>query len=63
MTFEDWHMLLIPNLAYRYFAKIEVKVNKCIHHLLEEKNQGAKFWVCKFFITLVKFYDLLKFED
>ena len=56
-------MLLIPNLAYRCFANIEVKVNKCIHHLLEEKNQGAKFWVCKFFITLVKFYDLLKFED
>ena len=55
-------MLLTPNLDHRYFANIEMKLNKSIHHLLEKKNHGAKFWVRKFFLTLVKFYDLLKFE-
>ena len=56
-------MLLTPHLDHRYFANIEIKVNKIIHHLLVKKNQEAKFWVCKIFITLVEFYDLLKFED
>ena len=43
-------MLLTPNLDHRYFANIEIKVNKTIHHLLEKKIRGLNFGCLSFLL-------------
>ena len=43
-------LLIYLNLDHRYFANIEIKVNKSIHHLLEKKIRGLNFECVNFLL-------------